>query len=82
MVEGRVGTLRVQPRSGAPTLELVLQDDTGAMSVVFLGRRAIAGIDVGTRMRVRGVVGMHHNRLAILNPLYELLPTAPEAAPR
>ena len=74
-VQGRVRTLRVQPLSGSPTLELVLEDDTGAMSVVFLGRRSIGGIGVGTVMQVEGMVGMHHGRLAIHNPVYELLPS-------
>jgi hypothetical protein len=54
-------------------LECVLEDDSGAMSVVFLGRPKIAGIEVGTRMRVHGTAGQHHGRLAILNPTYELL---------
>jgi hypothetical protein len=72
-VAGRVRSLRVAPQHDAPTLELVLVDDTGAVSVVFLGRRAIAGVDVGTRMIVEGTVGVHNARLAILNPTYRLL---------
>jgi hypothetical protein len=73
-LEGRVRTVRVQPLGGSTTLELVLEDDSGAMSIVFLGRLRIAGIEVGTRMRVHGIAGQHHGRLAILNPNYELLP--------
>jgi len=71
-LEGRVRTIRVQPLSGARTLELVLEDDTGALSVVFLGRPSLAGVVPGTRMEVEGTVGMHRGRLAILNPVYEL----------
>jgi hypothetical protein len=41
---------------------------------VFLGRRSIAGIDVGSRMIVDGTVGIHKARLALLNPSYQLLP--------
>jgi hypothetical protein len=51
----------------------VLVDDTGAISIVFLGRRAIAGIDVGARLRVEGTAGESHGRLALLNPVYELV---------
>ena len=40
--------------------------------VVFLGRRALAGVEVGTRMIVEGTVGVHKTRLAI-NPTYQLL---------
>jgi amino acid transporter len=72
-VEGRVRSMRVQPRAEVPTLECVLVDDTGAVSIVFLGRRAIAGIDVGVRLRVEGTAGESHGRLALLNPVYELI---------
>jgi hypothetical protein len=41
--------------------------------VLFLGRRSIAGIGVGTKMAVEGMVGIHKARLAILNPSYQLL---------
>ncbi|MBV8160339.1 MAG: DNA-binding protein, partial [Acidimicrobiia bacterium] len=37
-VAGRVRSLRVQPWAGVPTLEGTLVDDTGGISVVFLGR--------------------------------------------
>jgi hypothetical protein len=66
--------MRVAPQHDAPTLELVLVDRSGGMSVVFLGRRGIAGVDVGTRMQVEGTVGVHKGRLALLNPKYRLLP--------
>jgi amino acid transporter len=73
-VVGRVRSLRVAPLHDAPTLELVIVDETGAMSVVFLGRRAIAGVAVGSRLVVEGTVGVHKARLAVLNPTYTLLP--------
>jgi hypothetical protein len=72
-VEGRVRSVRVQPRAEVATLECVLVDDTGALSVVFLGRRSIAGIDVGARLRVEGTAGESRGRLALLNPIYELI---------
>jgi amino acid transporter len=72
-VEGRVRTLRVQPLGGATTLECILEDDTGAVSLVFLGRSKVPGLDIGTRLRARGIAGDHRGRLAILNPVYQLL---------
>jgi len=71
-VEGRVETLRVRPLAGTSTLECVLTDATGALSIVFFGRARIRGINVGTRMRVTGTAADHHGRLAILNPVYDL----------
>jgi hypothetical protein len=73
VVAGRVRSVRVSPREDTPTLELVLVDSTASISIVFLGRRGIAGIGTGTRMLAEGTVGIHKNRLAILNPSYQLL---------
>jgi DNA/RNA endonuclease YhcR with UshA esterase domain len=72
-VEGRVRSVRVQPRVGVPTLECTLVDATGGINVVFLGRRRVAGIRPGSRLVVEGMAGEHHGRLAILNPLYEII---------
>ena len=69
---GRVRSLRVAPQHDAPLLELVLDDGSAAISVVFLGRRDLAGVGVGAHMVVEGTVGLHRNRLALLNPAYEL----------
>jgi hypothetical protein len=72
-VAGKVRSVRVAPQHDAPTVELILVDGTASISIVFLGRRSIAGIGVGTRMAVAGTVGIHKTRLAILNPSYQLL---------
>ncbi len=72
-VAGRVRSVRVAPQHDAPTLELILVDGTASISVIFLGRRSLAGVRVGTRMAVEGTVGVHKTRLAILNPSYQLL---------
>jgi amino acid transporter len=72
-VAGKVRAVRVAPQHDAPTLELILVDGTASISVIFLGRRGIAGVAVGTRMSVEGTVGIHKTRLAILNPSYQLL---------
>ncbi|HEY4396262.1 MAG TPA: hypothetical protein VGO28_01180, partial [Acidimicrobiia bacterium] len=71
-VTGTVSALRVQPMSGTCALECTLVDDTGGISVLFLGRRTIAGIAIGTSLTVEGMVVDHHGRLAIMNPVYEI----------
>jgi amino acid transporter len=71
-VQGQVRSVRVAPQHDSPTLEIVLEDDHASISVVFLGRRRIAGIRVGTRLEATGTVGLHRGRLAILNPIYRL----------
>ena len=75
-IAGRVKTLHVQPWSGVPTLECVLVDNSGeSIVLVFLGRRSIPGIRGGTLMAVEAAVGKHHGKLAMINPLYEILST-------
>ena len=74
LVAGRVKTLRLQPRSEVPTLECVLVDDSGAtITLVFLGRRSIAGVRSGAHLAADGMVGKYEGKLAMINPLYELL---------
>ena len=74
-VAGRVKALRVQPWSEKiQSLELVLVDGTGGLTVAFLGRRSIGGIRLGSRIVVEGTVAETRNQLALLNPAYQLLP--------
>jgi hypothetical protein len=72
-VQGRVRAMRVAPQHDSPTLEVVLQDGTASMSIVFLGRRSLAGITIGTQLEATGTVGLHKARLAILNPQYRII---------
>ncbi len=73
-VRGRVRSVRVRPWADVPSLECTLVDDTGGITVVFLGRRSVGGIGPGTTLTVEGVVGQHNDRLSILNPAYQLQP--------
>ncbi len=72
-VGGRVHSQRVRPWAGVGTLECTIVDGTGAVTVVFVGRREVPGIHLGTHISVEGMVGQHDGRLAILNPKYNLL---------
>jgi amino acid transporter len=72
-VVGRIHSMRITPLAGSPSLECSLADETGAIAAVFLGRREIAGFDIGRTLVVEGMTVDHHGRLAILNPTYEFL---------
>ncbi|MEY2399452.1 MAG: hypothetical protein QOJ00_2626 [Actinomycetota bacterium] len=74
-VQGRVRSMRVQPWADVASLECTLVDESGGITVVFLGRRKIAGIHPGTVMCVEGVSGSHRGKLAMMNPVYELIET-------
>ena len=63
----------MQPWANVASLECVVFDDTGGLVVVFLGRRQVAGIDLGRELVAEGVVGEHRGYLAMLNPEVELL---------
>jgi amino acid transporter len=80
-IAGRVHALRVQPWSGVQVLECTLVDASGAVNVVFLGRNSVPGIEVGRSLVVEGMVGRHDGRLAIMNPLYEIMRSAEEGKP-
>ena len=74
-VAGRVRAIRVQPwAEKIASLEVTLADDTGGITIVFLGRRRIGGIDLGSHMVVEGMVTEVRHRLTIINPTYQLLP--------
>jgi RecG-like helicase len=60
--------MRVQPWSGVAALELIVIDDTGALTVVFFGRRHLSGVATGTKLIVDGMVGEHHGTVAMLKP--------------
>jgi hypothetical protein len=72
-VAGRVKSIRVPTRTPTPNLECTLVDGTGAILLVFQGRRKIPGIQQGARLVAQGTVGAWEGRLAILNPDYELI---------
>lgn len=73
------GTLRavvLRPRAGVPTLEAELYDGTGTVTLIWLGRRRIRGVDPGRQLVARGRLTRHDGRETIYNPSYELRPSA------
>jgi amino acid transporter len=74
VVEGRIRSVQVSPISGSPALRCELVDDTGGVTLIFYGRRSIAGIEPGVQLRAEGRIGTYKGHLAIANPLYNLRP--------
>lgn len=69
------GTLRavvLRPLAGVPTLEAELYDGTGTVTLVWLGRRRIAGIDPGRSLVARGRLTKRDGKVTLFNPSYEL----------
>jgi hypothetical protein len=73
-LRGTLRTVTLRPRGGVPALEAELFDGSGVLTVVWLGRRRIAGISPGRSIEVRGRIGAHDGVRIIYNPRYELIP--------
>ncbi len=71
-VTGRVTAIRPSAMDTAPTLEVEIWDETGGVTLQFLGRRDIAGLEVGSVLDAEGMVGEQNGALTILNPSYEI----------
>lgn len=74
IVAGALRSVTLRPRAGVPALEAEINDGTGALSVIWLGRREIGGVETGRWIRVEGLVACSGGRKVIYNPRYELLP--------
>jgi hypothetical protein len=75
---GEVKRMTIKPRSGIPSTEIVINDGTGEATVIFSGRRHVAGIEHGHCIVIEGVAYADANRLVFLNPKYSLLPMGDE----
>lgn len=74
-VAGTLRTVTLRPRAGVPTLEAELYDGTGSVTLIWLGRRRIGGVECGRRMVAHGRLTEHEGRATIYNAAYELQPT-------
>ncbi len=72
-IQGRVTSIRTAPSGSAPVINVEIWDETGGVTLQFLGRREIRGLDIGTQLRAEGMVADNEGKMTILNPSYELL---------
>lgn len=80
-VAGTLRTVTLRPRAGVPALVAELYDGSGSVSLVWLGRRQIAGITPGRGVVAYGRVTRDPRDGAspvIFNPRYELRPAGAE----
>ena len=78
-VFGTVRSLTIRPRAGTPALEADLFDGSDVVTLVWLGRRTIAGVEPGRQLRASGRITSGEGRRLIYNPRYELLSADPPA---
>ncbi len=71
-VTGRLRSVVYTPRETVPTLEAELFDGSGSVTLVWLGRRRIPGIEPGRTLTARGRFAAFDGKRVIYNPWYEL----------
>jgi amino acid transporter len=74
-VAGVLRSVTLRPRGPSLTMEADLWDGTGHVTLVWLGRRNIPGVQPGRRIVVHGRVARIKGERTIYNPLYELQPS-------
>jgi hypothetical protein len=72
-VQGRVNSIKSAPSGSSPLVEVEMWDESGGVTLQFLGRREITGLEVGSQLKAEGMVGEDNGQLIILNPSYEII---------
>lgn len=68
---GVVRRITVRPLEGHESLEALLYDGTGEVTVVWMGRRSIHGLNLGTRLVVEGLLAEQRAERRVVNPTFE-----------
>jgi hypothetical protein len=72
-VEGRVRVVEVRSVERNSVLACEVSDSTGDLTALFYGRSRIPGLMCGSRVRLRGPVGIKGGTAVMVNPAYELI---------
>jgi RecG-like helicase len=70
-IAGVIKRMTVFPMQGKESLEALVSDGTGEVVVMFMGRRGISGLTLGTRVVVEGVLAEQRGELRMMNPRLE-----------
>lgn len=70
IVSGVIRTAVAKASHGSASYVCTLDDGTGELGLVFLGRRHVAGLVAGERCTVEGTAMMDGGRLLVWNPRY------------
>ena len=72
-VEGRVRVVEIRSVERNSVLACEISDSTGDLTALFYGRSRIPGLMCGSRVRLKGPVGIKHGAPVMVNPAYELI---------
>jgi amino acid transporter len=73
VVEGRVRVVEIRSVERNSVLACEVSDSTGDLTALFYGRSRIPGLMCGSRVRLKGPVGIKHGAPVMVNPAYELI---------
>ena len=68
---GVVRRITIRPLVDNESLEALVYDGTGEVTVVWMGRRTIPGLRLGTRLVVDGVIAEQRGQPRMVNPTFE-----------
>lgn len=72
-VRGRLDSVTLSPHGEPPQLVAELDDGSGRVTLVWMGRRTVAGIRAGTTLEATGRVLVAQGERRMYNPRYVLL---------
>ena len=70
---GEVRSVTLRPREETPALDVEVWDGTESLHLVWLGRRRIAGIVPGIKVRATGRITTQRKLRVMYNPAYEII---------
>jgi amino acid transporter len=73
IVEGKVHVVEIRPVEHNNVLACDVDDGTGQLTALFYGRSHIPGLRPGSKVRLRGQVGIRDGQPVMINPAYQLL---------
>lgn len=69
---GRLRSVEFCPHGAAASLQAELFDGTDGVTLIWMGRRRIPGIEPGRTIKVRGRIAIREGHKVLYNPHYEL----------
>jgi hypothetical protein len=71
-VHGTLRSVTLRPIGGISALEAELYDGSDTLTLIWLGRRTIEGVEAGRRLTAHGRIGKRGEERVVYNPSYEL----------
>jgi hypothetical protein len=73
-IGGQIKSVTLTPVGGVPALEAEVFDGDNSVTLLFLGRRSVGGIEPGRVVVAEGRLSRNDGRNVIVNPRYDLMP--------